>query len=323
MLDEAPQLIHIQHAVVQAPKEVLEPVEEIIQNLQAIEQAPQEIPNLPEDVLAMDDESNTDSKGFPQAQLQIPPVQIVDFPDFNNLQPLMPEEVDEADLLGWINEPDNAPIPPQHVNLNIQLGFVQLQDTWTQHPLIAPCPKAIGNWVKHFSHPRHLFPTVLIPDPWVNFFSFLLLQCPTFDWAKDFLQLGAWTYLTSSANSKATLFSLPNSCPDVDLSHCPNFEKTSSVVLEEIMDEDQELSPLPTPVTDPVTPKNKGKGKGKSKMKIPLSEADVRRSLRLKKIHNGFKSSPCKDKKLSVLLSCSSHNFTQDHQKPVSNFMWH
>lgn len=97
----------------------MEPVEEIIQNLQAVEQAVEEIPHLPEDVLAMDDDIDTDTEGFPQAQLPIPPVEIVAFPNFNNLQPLMPEEVDEADLLGWINEPENAPDPPLHVNQNI------------------------------------------------------------------------------------------------------------------------------------------------------------------------------------------------------------
>lgn len=70
-----------------------------------------------------------------------------------------------------------------------------------------------------------------------------------------------------------------------------------------MLDEDQELSPLPTPDADPVTPKNKGKGKGKANLKAPLSEADVRRSLRLKKIHNGLKSSPCKDKNY---LGCSA-----------------
>jgi hypothetical protein len=52
-----------------------------------------------------------------------------------------------------------------------------------------------------------------------------------------------------------------------------------------------------------VAPKNKGNGKGKAKLKAPLSEADLRRSLRLKKIHKGFKSSSCKDKNC---LGCSS-----------------
>jgi hypothetical protein len=52
--------------------------------------------------------------------------------------------------------------------------------------------------------------------------------------------------------------------------------------------------------TDHTTPK---KGRGKAKPKAPLSEDDVRRSLRLKKINNGFKSSCCKEKNC---LGCST-----------------
>lgn len=82
--------------------------------------------------------------------------------------------------------------------------------------------------------------------------------------------------LLSDENANATLFNLPNACPDVTLHICSNFEHTSSVVLEPLMD-DQDLNIEdngPTFVADPVTPKHKGKGK----MKAPLFEADVRRS---------------------------------------------
>jgi hypothetical protein len=37
---------------------------------------------------------------------------IVPFPDFNNLQPLMPEEIQEEDLLGWVPADNNALKPP-------------------------------------------------------------------------------------------------------------------------------------------------------------------------------------------------------------------
>jgi hypothetical protein len=62
----------------------------------------------------------------------------------------------------------------------------------------------------------------------------------------------------------------------------------------------QDLNSQATASADHTIPK---KGKGKAKLKAPLSEADVRRSLRLKKINNGFKSSSCKDKNC---LGCSS-----------------
>jgi hypothetical protein len=41
----------------------------------------------------MDDGTDTDSDIHPQAQLPVPPVEIVAFSDFNNLQPLLPEEI--------------------------------------------------------------------------------------------------------------------------------------------------------------------------------------------------------------------------------------
>lgn len=81
-----------------------------------------------EQVLAMDDDSDTDSDNFQQVQLPIPPVEIVLFPDFNNSLPLMPEEIQEEDLLGWANANDgengNAPQPPQQVNENVQIGMI-------------------------------------------------------------------------------------------------------------------------------------------------------------------------------------------------------
>jgi hypothetical protein len=55
----------------------------------------------------MDDNTDIDSDIHPQAQLPIPSVEITQFPIFNNLQPLMPEELDEEEALGWLNELDH------------------------------------------------------------------------------------------------------------------------------------------------------------------------------------------------------------------------
>lgn len=130
---------------------VLLPVEEVIQNAPEEEEPPQ----LPEEqVLAMDVDTDTNSEGFQPVQLPIPEVEIVPFPDFNNLQPLMPEEFPEEELLGWINGNGNdngqdsgddqnnneeeqnnnedVPQPPEQFNGNIQIGLVQIQDTWPQ-----------------------------------------------------------------------------------------------------------------------------------------------------------------------------------------------
>ena len=69
--------------------------------------------------LAMDDDIDTDSEGLPQVHLPVPSVEIVPFTDFNNLQPIMPEEIHDADLLGWINAPNNENESPDQVNHNI------------------------------------------------------------------------------------------------------------------------------------------------------------------------------------------------------------
>jgi len=55
---------------------------------------PEAMQNQHEHVLAMDDLTDTDSDVEPpQVTLPIPAVEIVPFPDFNNLQPLMPLEI--------------------------------------------------------------------------------------------------------------------------------------------------------------------------------------------------------------------------------------
>jgi hypothetical protein len=97
-------------------------------------------------------------------------------------------------------------------------------------------------------------------------------------------------------SGNVTLFHLPSACPSVVLSTCPNFEASTSVILEPIIDEHEEPELDTKPIS---TPKRKVKAKGKA----PLSEADVRRSNRLKLVHKGFKTSACKDRNC---LGCSS-----------------
>jgi hypothetical protein len=97
IVDEAPLLIPLQPVAIDVPENVAMSVEEVIQNNQGIEDFP---PIPKEQVLVMDDFIDTDSEGFPQAQLPIPLVEIEPFLDSNNLQPLLPEEIQEANLLG-------------------------------------------------------------------------------------------------------------------------------------------------------------------------------------------------------------------------------
>lgn len=88
---------------VPAPEVVAMPKEEVIQVLP--NEAP--LPDLSgEQVRAMDADTDTDSKPLLQVQLPIPMVDIVPFPNFANLQPVIPlleDMIHEEDLLGWIN----------------------------------------------------------------------------------------------------------------------------------------------------------------------------------------------------------------------------
>jgi hypothetical protein len=156
MPDEAPLLIPIQGQLVHEGQdakgnELPQPLEEVIQNILDLQEAPQ---LAEEQVLAMYDDTDIDSDAFQQVQLPILEVEIVPFPDSNNLQPLMPEEIQEEELKGWINGEENEfnanendPLqqakenvqneinanenaPLQQVNENNQLGFVQVQNSW-------------------------------------------------------------------------------------------------------------------------------------------------------------------------------------------------
>lgn len=136
----------------------------------------------------------------------------------------------------------------------------------------------------------------------MNFFSFLLLQQPTFDWAKDFVQSKAWDFFATGHSSNSTVFSLPSVYLDITLSACQNFEQTSFVVLEMIDDEDaSDVMELLNSEPKVVAPK---KRKTRAKGKALVSEDDVRRSTRLKMLRNGFTSSSCKNKNC---LGCSAN----------------
>ena len=72
----------------------------------------------------MDELTDTDSDVEPpQVALPIPPVEIAPFPDFNNLQPMIPHEIQIEDLLGY--DADNLhQLGPEPVDQNIQIGML-------------------------------------------------------------------------------------------------------------------------------------------------------------------------------------------------------
>lgn len=172
--DEAPPLIPLQQV----------PDEEIIINPEAHDaqlqqQDPQQLQE--EQILAMDELTDSDSDAEVQpVVLPIPPVEIVPFLDFNNLQPLMPLELQLEDLMGFddldANGDNNVNQGPEHPHQNIHIGLVQIVQTpvdpifgnlsplgslsaldtatetadWTKASF-GPTPDAIRYWVKFFS----------------------------------------------------------------------------------------------------------------------------------------------------------------------------
>jgi len=85
---------------------------------------PEAVQNQQDHITAMDELTDTDSDVEPpQVALPIPPVEIAPFPDFNNLQPMIPHEIQIEDLLGY--DADNLhQLGPKPADQNIQIGMV-------------------------------------------------------------------------------------------------------------------------------------------------------------------------------------------------------
>lgn len=115
--EQVPQLIPIP---IEQP---VNAVEEVINNLDAHENQPAQQQHE-EQVLAMDDLTDASDVEPEPAPMPVEPVVVGPFPNLQNLEPLMPEEVDPNDLLGYFHEPENEPGQLQHND--IQVGYVQL-----------------------------------------------------------------------------------------------------------------------------------------------------------------------------------------------------
>jgi len=121
----------------------------------------------------MDDLTDTISDVEPQpVHLPIPPIEIAPFPDFNNLQPLVPHEIQledlgfDGNLEGFVdnNDPHN-----EVCNQNIQIGMVQIAQPavdpiFGNPPPLGPSPEANRLWIKFFSQQPSPYPSVFIPD---------------------------------------------------------------------------------------------------------------------------------------------------------------
>ena len=99
-----------------------------------------------------------------------------------------------------------------------------------------PSSEALRLWVQFFSSKLNSSSPIVIPNNWMPFFIFLLLQSPTFSCAKEFLQSNAWDYFKNDGNS--SIFYLPTTYPKTNIHTCSLFESTSSVILEDLDDLD-------------------------------------------------------------------------------------
>ena len=119
------------------------------------------------------------------------------------------------------------------------------------------------------------------------------LAVPCFDWAKDFLQSPAWNFFSSSSSGNSSIFHLPNNCPINNMSIC-NSSFSSNVVLEELYS--GSISMAKNNVVPESSNQAKKTPRAKKGKEPILSEADVRRNLRIKKLHKGFKVSSYRGK---------------------------
>jgi hypothetical protein len=201
------------------------------------------------------------------------------------------------------NDQNDFGLPPD----NIQLGFVEIANNFDTDPglenflaskempfLPKQNAEAVRLWAKHFNVPNQS--AVKIPFECSNFYTTLLLSPTHFSWASTLLLSKAWDFFASDKGN--VLFAIPPKCPSEVELFCPQevqaamADRKGKAVIEDLTP-----SSSPTFYTEQV----KGecstvkKRKKQNKEEI-LVDTSVRRSLRVKKANNGFKSKSCVDK---------------------------
>jgi hypothetical protein len=128
--EPVPQLIPIHNEPAPEAPAQNNPVPEVIQQLPPPEDdlfAHEVLEEEEGEVLAMDDLTDQSEGEGPPPPGVIEPVQIVEFPNFANFEPMIPAPEDEVqieDLVGFINPEDEHYQDPFHQNL--QIGYAQL-----------------------------------------------------------------------------------------------------------------------------------------------------------------------------------------------------
>jgi hypothetical protein len=136
---------------------------------------------------------------------------------------LIPDEIPEEELVPDFNEVDNAVQEQPHspgAPDAMHLGFVSLPDDLGDHVFIKRLqqqlhsdvfkqnPDAIRLWAR-FLAPGPGASSVKVPRIWADFFTALLLNPGSYEWAKKMLQSQAWEFFQKT-NCESVPFCLPS-----------------------------------------------------------------------------------------------------------------
>jgi hypothetical protein len=190
---------------------------------------------------------------------------------------------------------EEDPHPVDSNNSNQQVGMVLLSYSldfdpgWASFQLnrVGPNAEATRLWAKHFAPSYGLPQGISTPESWRDFLSQCLLNPCRFDWAKSFLLSGAWKLTVSDKHHEESyLFALLNKCPVTSPLLCLSSEGES----------EDSFSPHDTSEGSSTTPSKAEIHLKRKASKVPLVVSEVRRSERIKKLNDGFKSQACKEK---------------------------
>lgn len=270
-----------------------------------------------------------------------PEIEMPPFPNMQNLQPMVVEEVPLEDLVNFDDLAPQQPLPepPTHFE-NVQLGFVETfappvdPGLFLPKASLGPSPDAIRLWAKFFSTVDQSLPTVTIPTAWMNFFTLLIMKQSSFEWAKEFLQSSGWTAILNSSSSQGTsfTFTIPRQRPNVSITEFTCSVHSTIVCTEPGLPDDVDSEPPlldfvglsttesvaptlldaallqepeePLVKTPPPSSTNKPVPRAKRGKSLHIFEAELRRSNRIHGITKCFKSPTCKDRDC---LGCTSN----------------
>ncbi|CAN6235398.1 unnamed protein product [Urochloa humidicola] len=301
------------------------------------------ISSNPEHVIEVQSDESVGDQVLPNPENQVIPdlnAHVDVFLPMDNGVPLQinPDEIEEEDLDQHMAFPEDDQ-NQEHIQQDMMhLGFVRLMESPgdpvfqslsdTRASLLSPFVKQNPDAVRLWAH--HLAPAagssqVMVPKSWADFFTALLLNPTSFQWAKNFMSSQAMTSF-EQASSDQIPFKIPPKCPVSDPSLCTkklslllsptehtNGSTPSSQHLVEETTQEEETEPL-SPATPPdqrnlkISPSTGPWSKAlldqvaAGKVDAKIQSLGARKSARKMKQLHGFKDASFSDKNC---LGCS------------------